>query len=308
MEDPGIISTSVAEGYPYADVKQMGMSFLAIADGDLDLAREKAVWMAERAWERRAEMHIHVPSVREALEMAGSHADAKPDAGPVVLMDVGDNIGGGSSADSTYILDEAQRMGVQSFLQSLYDPEAVGRCVEAGVGGEVSIEVGAKTDDLHGKPVAVSGRVTRLSEGKYEDTRPTHGGYRFFDGGTTAVLETPDDHTLVVDEQAGRQHVTGTDVLGGNPAGAVQGGSGEGRCFASPCVSADSVADHPGKHARRDDGRHDDVYVSPPPETALPVRNGRRVHAVKGYPRPRSGTYVTARDNARGFPFSETFE
>ena len=82
LEDPGIISTSVAEGYPYADVKQMGMSFLAIADGDLDLAREKAVWMAERAWERRAEMHIHVPSVREALEMAESHADANPDAGP----------------------------------------------------------------------------------------------------------------------------------------------------------------------------------------------------------------------------------
>ena len=104
LEDPGIISTSVAEGYPYADVKQMGMSFLAIADGDIDLAREKAVWMAERAWERRAEMHIHVPSVREALEMAETHADANPGAGPVVLMDVGDNIGGGSSADSTYIL------------------------------------------------------------------------------------------------------------------------------------------------------------------------------------------------------------
>ena len=74
----------------------------------------------------------------------------------------------------------------------------MGRCVEAGVGGEVSIEVGAKTDDLHGKPVAVTGRVTRLSDGKYEDTRPTHGGYRFFDGGTTAVLETSDDHTLVL--------------------------------------------------------------------------------------------------------------
>ena len=198
QEAPGIISTSVAEGYPYADVEEMGMSFLAIADGDLDLAREKAVWMAERAWERRADMHIHVPSVREALEMAGSHADANPDDGPVVLMDVGDNIGGGSSADSTHILAEAQRMGVRRFLQSLYDPESVQRCVEVGVGGEVSLRVGAKTDDLHGKPVAVTGRVTRLSDGKYEDTRPTHGGYRFFDGGTSAVLETSDGHTLLL--------------------------------------------------------------------------------------------------------------
>ena len=198
QEAAGIISTSVAEGYPYADVEEMGMSFLAIADGDLDLAREKAVWMAERAWERRAEMHIHVPSVREALEMAVAHADADPGNGPVVLMDVGDNIGGGSSADSTHILKEAQRMDVKSYLQSLYDPESVQNCLEAGVGGEVSIEVGAKTDDLHGKPVPVTGRVTRLSDGKYEDTRPTHGGYRFFDGGTTAVLETTDGHTLLL--------------------------------------------------------------------------------------------------------------
>ena len=32
---PGILSASVAEGYPYADVEEMGMAFLAIHDGDL---------------------------------------------------------------------------------------------------------------------------------------------------------------------------------------------------------------------------------------------------------------------------------
>ncbi|HLG51057.1 MAG TPA: M81 family metallopeptidase, partial [Chloroflexota bacterium] len=31
---PGMLSASVAEGYPYADVPEMGMSFLAIHDGD----------------------------------------------------------------------------------------------------------------------------------------------------------------------------------------------------------------------------------------------------------------------------------
>ncbi len=198
QSEPGILSTSVAEGYPYADVEEMGMSFLAIADGDPDLARARAGWMADRAWERRAEMNVHVPSVREALETAVAHFDANPSDGPVALMDVGDNIGGGSSADSTHILAEAQRMGVRNFLQTLYDPEAVRECVAAGVGGAVKLPVGAKTDDMHGRPVRVEGRVTRLSDGKYEDTRPTHGGYRFFDAGTTAVLETTDGHTLVL--------------------------------------------------------------------------------------------------------------
>ena len=39
---PGIISTSVAEGYPYADVEEMGMSFLAIADG------KTSIWPGRR--------------------------------------------------------------------------------------------------------------------------------------------------------------------------------------------------------------------------------------------------------------------
>jgi microcystin degradation protein MlrC len=113
-------------------------------------------------------------------------------------MDVGDNIGGGSSADSTYLLAEAKRLGVRRFLQTLYDPQAVAACVEAGVGSEVTLAVGGKTDDLHSSPVTVTGTVRTLFAGQWEDPFPTHGGWRFFDSGTTAVLVTTDDHTLVL--------------------------------------------------------------------------------------------------------------
>ena len=123
--------------------------------------------------------------------MAASHH-------PVVLMDVGDNIGGGSAADSTILLEAAQRLGVRSYLQTLYDPEVVAACVAAGVGATVTLAVGGKTDTMHGKPVTVTGRVRLIADGKWEDPRPTHGGWRFFDGGTTVVLETTDDHTLVL--------------------------------------------------------------------------------------------------------------
>jgi microcystin degradation protein MlrC len=190
---PGILSASVAEGYPYADVEEMGMAFLAISDGDEAAAREAARYLADLAWERRGALQGDVPSVTEALQ----YADAAP-AGPIVLMDVGDNIGGGSSADSTYLLAEAKRLGIKSFLQTLYDPEAVRRCEAAGPGGQVTLAVGGKTDDLHGSPVTVTGRVRVLSDGLYEDPLPTHGGWRFFDGGITAVLETTDGHTLVL--------------------------------------------------------------------------------------------------------------
>jgi microcystin degradation protein MlrC len=193
LKRPGILSASVAEGYPYADVEEMGMAFLAISDGDEAAARDAARYLANLAWERRAALQGDVPSVTEALQ----YAAAAPE-GPIVLMDVGDNIGGGSSADSTYLLAEAKRLGIKSFLQTLYDPEAVTACEAAGPGGQVTLAVGGKTDDLHGSPVTVTGRVRVLSDGLYEDPMPTHGGWRFFDGGTTAVLETTDGHTLVL--------------------------------------------------------------------------------------------------------------
>ena len=87
---PGMLSASVAQGYPYADVAEMGMGFLAISDGDESAARTAARWMARRAWDKRAQFVADTPSPEAALRMAMA-AEA-----PVVLMDVGDNIGGGS--------------------------------------------------------------------------------------------------------------------------------------------------------------------------------------------------------------------
>ena len=222
-ERPGILDTSVAEGYPYADVEEMGMSFIAIANGDRGAARQAAVWMARRAWDRRLELNVPVPGVTEALKMADDrYAGPKPEGvtnfvpadgsallapvadsdhshlGPIVLMDVGDNIGAGSSADSTFILAEAMRMGVKGLLQSLYDPEVVAACVEAGVGSEVTLDVGGKTDDMHGKPVRVTGVVRAISDGDFEETRPIHGGYRYFSAGTCVRLDTTDGNTLLL--------------------------------------------------------------------------------------------------------------
>lgn len=225
-ERPGILDASVAEGYPYADVAQMGMSWIAIADGDEDPARAAAVWMAQRAWQHREALNSPVPSIREALELAiaryrgprdpgdvdevridgtplaapaADNGDGKaPRCGPIVLMDVGDNIGGGSTADSTFILAEAQRMGIRSFLQTLFDPEAVAACVAAGVGAGVSLRVGGKTDDRHGDPVSVTGTVRTIVDGSWEDPGATHGGFRYFDAGTSVRLDTTDDQTLLL--------------------------------------------------------------------------------------------------------------
>lgn len=228
-DTPGILDTSVAEGYPYSDVHEMGMSWVAIADNrDIELAKSVAKGMARRAWKRRAELNVPPPSISEALDMAlasyigpramGDADDVPVDGtaltmpdenaearlGPIVLMDVGDNIGGGSSADSTHILAEVVKRGISGFLQTLYDPEAVETCVKAGVGAAVSLSVGGKTDDMHGLPVHVSGVVRALSDGEYEELGASHGGFRYYSAGVCARLDTDGGQTLLLtSERAG---------------------------------------------------------------------------------------------------------
>lgn len=190
---PGVLSVSVAEGFAYADVEEMGMSFFAVTDGDVELARSIARELADAAWARRHDLQGNGVPIDDALLLA-----ARADAGPVVLLDVGDNVGGGSPADSTHVLAAAQRLGVRGLFHSLCDPASVDSCHDAGLGAVVSLDVGGKTDLLHGAPVSIRGVVSHLDDGRFEETGPTHGGKRFFDVGRRAVVRTEDDHTILL--------------------------------------------------------------------------------------------------------------
>eukprot|EP01050_Picozoa_sp_SAG11_P005502 SAG11_NODE_390_length_9860_cov_49.246184_4_plen_383_part_00 len=208
---PGILDTSVSEGYPYADVDHMGMSWIAIADKSSVAARAAAQWMAGRAWARREEMAAGGSGAAESLRQAvsryvGPKLEDEPEGGggprgPVVVMDVGDNIGGGSAADSTFMLREAVAQGITPYLQSMFDPAAASACHAAGVGATVELALGGHTDRLHGEPLEVRARVRALSDGRYENPShmPTHGGARYFDAGLCARVELqPGGQTVLI--------------------------------------------------------------------------------------------------------------
>lgn len=190
---PRILSTSPVLGYQYADVEEMGASFLAVADGDIQAARDAARWMAMRAWQRRYEFVGDAPSPEEALKEAAAFPGR-----PVVLMDVGDNVGGGSAADSTFLLEAALKLGIGDMMVILKDPESVRACTAAGVGARVSLSVGGKTDDMHGRPVPIAGRVRTITDGHFVEEKPIHGGGRYFYQGLTAVVETEQQHTIIL--------------------------------------------------------------------------------------------------------------
>ena len=69
-------------------------------------------------------------------------------------------------------------------------------------GGSFDMPVGGKTDNLHGKPVRIRGKVKSLHNGEYLETEIRHGGGRYFNQGATAVIEaegsTRDEKNLLV--------------------------------------------------------------------------------------------------------------
>lgn len=180
---PGILAGSIAAGYQYADVPAMGPAVVVVADGDAELARRQADALAGRFWAGREELRLSVPGPAEAVRQA-----LAADRFPVTLLDFGDNIGGGSAGDSTFLLEELLAQGAEGWVVTLWDPEAVRACAAAGIGGRVTLSVGGHTDDQHGRPVPVEGRVRSLHDGRYEETERRHGGGRYFDQGLTAVV------------------------------------------------------------------------------------------------------------------------
>ena len=192
LDKSQILSVSVFEGYPYADVEAMGMSCLTISDGNFELAKATNKEIADEIWSHKSDFQGYACSAAEAVVQ--SCTDNRPN----VLLDVGDNIGGGGPADSTFLLVAALEAKVNGFLMILHDPQAVDLCIASGLGTKVSLEVGAKKDERHGKPVPVSGIVSLISDGKYEEPTPVHGGYRFFDSGPTVVLEMANDVLLIL--------------------------------------------------------------------------------------------------------------
>lgn len=183
-KEPGILAASIAAGYQYADVPDMGPSVVVVADGNRALAEAGAQRIADMIWAARDQLVPDLPNAAEAVRQAIQATQT-----PMALFDMGDNIGGGSAADSTIILEQLLAQKADGWVVTLFDPEAVQACVQAGIGGAVSLRVGGKTDDTHGPTLPIQGRVRTLHSGEFEETERRHGGGRYFNQGLTAVVE-----------------------------------------------------------------------------------------------------------------------
>lgn len=184
-ERRGVLNITVAGGFPPADTEDTGFSVLVTTDGDARLAREIAEDVAGAAWERRGQFLGGVTPWEEAAEILQSTAD-----GPIVLVDIADNPWTGGPGDSAELVRFLLNQGIgNACVGSVRDPDAVQRCMAAGPGATIDLEIGGHTDHLHGAPLAITAEVRSLSTGRYVNAGPMHAGVEV-NLGPTAVVRT----------------------------------------------------------------------------------------------------------------------
>lgn len=197
IADSRAVSHSVLLGFPYADVAEMGSAALAITDNDPELAQQLADRIGEEMWRRREQFEPDFVDARQAVERARSLG------GTSVLLDMGDNVGGGSPGDSTFLLHELERSGStdQPALVIIDDADSASLARQTGVDKRAAFSIGGKADDQHGEPLKVEATVKSLHDGKFSESRARHGGIANFDQGETAIVETDKGVTIMLTSQ-----------------------------------------------------------------------------------------------------------
>lgn len=206
--DGTVLNASVFGGFPMADIPYAGLSVVLVVDKK---NKAQGVQLLDElcnlAWARREDFVFHSEPLAESIARAKEFAD-----GPILLVDHGDNSGAGGPTDNMTVLREVMRQGLKDVLAGpFWDPAAVDQLIQAGVGAEVTLDIGGKTDTpalgLKGEPLRVTGRVVKITDGNFTVTGPQHTGMRLTTK-RTVVLQT-DGVLIFVCEKSQEPYDTG---------------------------------------------------------------------------------------------------
>ncbi len=188
-EAKGLLAASVFGGFPLADIRQAGLSVVTVADGDRVRAEAACERLLHQAWAEKTEWLFQSEPLAETVARAGRFAD-----GPVILLDHADNSASGGTQDTVAVLREVIDQGLEDVAMfAVCDPQAVAEMEAAGVGREITLDLGGKTDmpeiDKAGEPLRLSGRVRAITDGDFVVTVPMGRG-TVTSMGKSAVLDT----------------------------------------------------------------------------------------------------------------------
>lgn len=198
------LTASLYVGFPHADIEGAGLSAVVTTDGDKADAEAMVKELLDFAWQARQDF-VFVPepladSVAKSKALAAQGGDL-----PVVMLDHYDNCASGGTMDTTEVLAEILRQGLTDVaFFGICDPEAVAACIRAGVGAELTLDIGGKLPmpalPETSKPLTVTGTVKTISSGTFVTRSGLSPGLKVFMG-PTVVLDTGAVEIVLVTRQ-----------------------------------------------------------------------------------------------------------
>lgn len=176
----GVLSISVAHGFPYADVPEVGAKVVVVTDDRPELGARLAESLGRELYAMRGKTAPPYLTADEAIARALANNQAKP----VVLADPTDNAGGGAPSDSTVLLRRLVERGVEgAAVAPLWDPIAVRFCFAAGEGARLKLRFGGKTAPSSGAPIDAEVEILKTVRNAHQ----TFGASRVSLGDAAAV-------------------------------------------------------------------------------------------------------------------------
>lgn len=201
IEGDGVTLASVFTGFPHADIYDAGLSSVIVTDNDDPGAKRLRDELLDQAWAGREDFVYRIEPLEQSMQRAEEIA-ASSGEGPVVILDHYDNTASGGTMDTTEVLAAVLAANLADVaVFGFYDPECVEQMFAAGIGAELSLNLGGKLPmpalAVQSKPLPVTGRVKLLSDGKFPATVAMSKGLTM-NMGNCGVLRMANDVDLII--------------------------------------------------------------------------------------------------------------
>ena len=174
-------------GFPYADVLEMGSSIVLLSDRDVNTTglKDKLKVCVASYYDRFVGARVTIEAVLDRHWQK-----------PLLVLDMGDNVGGGAMGNSSYVLDKMEERHIQNAYCCIYAPELVLEMDKLALGTELNISF--STYNPVNAKAAYRVTLMDIQDGRFEEKKPRHGGQVHYDMGRVALVKTANSNWILL--------------------------------------------------------------------------------------------------------------
>jgi microcystin degradation protein MlrC len=186
-----ILSLSIQLGFLYADVEDMGTSIIVVSDNNPGLAMATGEKLRDYLIRNKESF------VGKKIDIASALAMMPDSKKPVLLLDMGDNIGGGAPGNNICLLEAFEEKKEYRYYVCIYDPQAVLQAEKYAKGEIFHLSIEGVTGEEN-KTIDINVTLVQICDGNFKEAHPRHGGQVNYKMGKTAIVATANGSIIML--------------------------------------------------------------------------------------------------------------